>query len=86
MSFQLTHNVFSFQAFLNSLDGWQQVTCLQKEDHKQSQLIAFELDLRNLHPDSNEVEELQSSGLDVEQVIHQLRIDNSQAVGKCEFT
>lgn len=83
---KLTHDAFTSQSFLHELDWWQQISRLQKEDHQQSQLITFEPHVSDCHPDSNKVEQLLSFWLDVEEMFHQLWVDNRQAIGESKFT
>lgn len=68
---------------LNVQNRRHKIHSLKKEDDEKSQLKALKLDSRNLEPDADSVEEFNRFRLQIEELQHQLRVYNGEAIREC---
>lgn len=79
-------DAFSFETLLNVTNGRHTLLGLEKEDYQQQRLVVLEAHVGDRQPDAQEVEQVHSFRLDVEQMLKQQRIFNTQPIVESQFS
>lgn len=80
---KLTANEVFSNVILQTGNGRHQISCLQIENHQESDHVALEVELVDVDPNTCEMIQLECFRLQSEHVTNQLCVLNAQAVGEC---